>query len=139
MLPPVHPGPEAVDSSLSRHVLLVDDDEKSREIYRRILEIAKLAVETASSGVEALRFARERTPAVILLDLMMPGMDGGAVLQQLKRDDRTKAIPVIALTGVPEWLQAHREPALDFADVLFKPVPHETLVERIRQIAFGTA
>jgi CheY-like chemotaxis protein len=116
----------------NRHtILLVDDDPDSLEVHRQILEWFGWSVETATNGPDALIAARRDKPDAILLDLAMPGMDGGAVLAALRRDDGTKAIPVIALTGVPEWLEDRRDLAYPFDDVVFKPVPNDMLVRRI--------
>ena len=113
------------------YILLVDDDLSSLNMHRDILVGAGFAVETASDGVDALRACRTRKPHLVLLDLLMPGMDGGEVLKELRSDERMKAVPVIALTGVPEWLQDHRDASAEFDDVLLKPVPPELLIQAI--------
>ncbi len=113
------------------HILLVDDDASSLSMHRQVLESAGFSVETAEDGVSGLRACRARKPQVVLLDLLMPGMDGGEVLQLLRKDERTKAVPVIALTGVPEWLQDHRHAAAEFDGILLKPVPHDVLLQAI--------
>ena len=113
------------------HILVVDDDPGSLTMHRDVLRGAGFRVETASDGMSALRHCRTRKPQVVLLDLLMPGLDGGAVLQQLRQDERTKTVPVIALTGVPEWLQDHRNAAAEFDGILLKPVPADILVEAV--------
>ena len=120
------------------YILLVDDDFSSLTMHRDILLAAGFAVETAPDGVSALRACRSRTPQLILLDLLMPGMDGGEVLKQLRNDDRTKMVPVIALTGVPEWLQTHRDASAEFDDVLLKPVPADLLIRAIWETLPGS-
>jgi CheY-like chemotaxis protein len=120
------------------YILLVDDDFSSLTMHRDILLGAGFVVETASDGVSALRACRSRTPQLILLDLLMPGMDGGEVLKQLRNDERTKMVPVIALTGVPEWLQAHRDASAEFEDVLLKPVPPDLLIRAIWETLPGS-
>jgi two-component system, cell cycle response regulator DivK len=92
---------------------------------------AGFRVETARDGVSALSACRRGKPQLVLLDLLMPGVDGGEVLRQLRTDDRTKTIPVIALTGVPEWLQSHRSSASEFDGILLKPVPESLLIATI--------
>lgn len=62
----------------------------------------------------------------------MPGMDGGEVLAQLRRDPRTNTVPIVAVTGVPEWLDEHPELVKQFDGVLVKPVTSETLMHEIR-------
>ena len=119
-------------------VLIADDNAEIRRVYAELLRRAGFEVETASNGVSALRAAVRRPPDVILLDILMPGLDGGAVAQRLKADERTREIPLIAVTGVPEWLQDHRHAAEAFAGVLFKPVRAEQLLATIRRVLGDT-
>jgi CheY-like chemotaxis protein len=111
------------------HILLVDDDSASLSVHRAVLEEAGFHVDTAGDGLAALRASRARRPHLILLDLMMPGMDGGEVLRRLRKDERTRTVPVVALTGVPEWLQDHRDAAAEFDAILLKPVPDGVLIQ----------
>lgn len=113
------------------HIVVVDDDLDSLTMHRDALHGAGFAVETACDGVSALRLCRTRRPQVVLLDLVMPGMDGGEVLRHLRNDERTRTVPVIALTGVPEWLQDHRTAAAQFDDILLKPVPPDLLIQAV--------
>jgi len=80
-------------------VLVVDDEAPIRELCRVNLELAGFDVDEAADGVQALEAVRRRRPDVVLLDLMMPNMDGWETLQRLKSDDETAAIPVILLTA----------------------------------------
>ena len=115
----------------STQILVVDDDGASLAMHRDVLQGAGFQVETAPDGVSALRMCRTRKPQLVLLDLVMPGLDGGEVLHQLRSDERTRAIRVIALTGVPEWLQSHRTSAAEFDDILLKPAPESLLIEAV--------
>ncbi len=83
-------------------VLVIDDDPAARDLMRRFLSKEGFRPATAGSGEEGLRVARELHPVAITLDVMMPGMDGWAVLQQLKADPETQDIPVIMLTMVDD-------------------------------------
>ena len=80
-------------------VLVVDDYQDAREMYAEYLVYSGFRVAEASNGVEALQKAFELLPDVILMDLSLPGMDGWAATRQLKTDERTARIPVVALTG----------------------------------------
>jgi len=80
-------------------ILIVDDVEDNREMYAMYLEWAGYRVEATASGTEALDLAQRLIPAVIVLDLSMPGLDGWQVCRFLKGMPGTKNIPVIALTG----------------------------------------
>jgi CheY-like chemotaxis protein len=96
--------PSSVDqpapSGTMMHALIVDDDEFVREVARLSLEfIGGWAVSVAENGEEAIEQARALSPDVILLDVMMPGIDGVATLRGLSEDPRTSHIPVIFLTA----------------------------------------
>ena len=116
------------------HILVVDDDLDSLALHRDVLQGAGFEVETAPDGLSALRICRRRRPQLVLLDLLMPGMDGGEVLKQFRNDERMKLVPVVALTGVPEWLQDHRDEAAEFDEILLKPVPQDLLVQSVGRL-----
>ena len=80
-------------------VLVADDDPQFRRLVVRILATDELRVETAKDGEEALQKAREVHPDLLLLDIIMPKLDGRDVLARLKSDPMTADIPVIFLTG----------------------------------------
>jgi len=100
-------------------VLAIDDDPAARDLMRRFLTKEGFRPETAGSGEEGLRLARTLRPVAITLDVMMPGMDGWAVLQQLKADPETQDIPVIMLTMVDDRNIGF---ALGATDYLTKPI-----------------
>ncbi len=80
-------------------ILVIDDDELLRREFKRNLEMFGFKVYQAKNGQNGLRLAQEKSPAFILLDWMMPGMDGLEVLAKLKHNKKTKDIPVFMLTG----------------------------------------
>lgn len=80
-------------------ILVVDDYEDAREMYAEYLQFSGLRAATARNGDEAIALARKLKPALILMDLSMPGMDGWEATRILKGDESTRHIPVIALTG----------------------------------------
>src|SRR5215470_559109 len=80
-------------------VLIVDDVEDNRRIYTMFLTAAGFEVRSAADGHEALARVHALRPDVVVMDLAIPGIDGWAVTRRLKRDPRTRSIPVIALTG----------------------------------------
>ncbi|MBN1123076.1 MAG: response regulator [Anaerolineae bacterium] len=83
----------------SDYVLIVDDDQDAREILSVFVRSMKYAYKTASEGASALKQIQSDVPSLILLDLMMPVMDGFAVLTRLRSDPRTRHIPVIVVTA----------------------------------------
>ena len=86
------------------HVLVVDDHAITREPLARLLRIEGFEASVASNGFEALDKIRSSPPDIILLDLMMPKMDGVALLTELRQDARCKDIPVILMTSLSEGL-----------------------------------
>ena len=82
-----------------RRVLLIDDDEVSRYLMRRLLDDLPCVISEASSGTAGLRQARQNPPEAILLDLRMPDLDGETVIQRLRADATTAAIPVVIVTS----------------------------------------
>lgn len=83
-------------------VLIVEDDADVQKMYARFFELAKFDVDTASDGAAGVQKAIAFQPGVILLDVMMPTMDGIEALRNLKADDRTKDIDVIMLTNLSD-------------------------------------
>jgi len=117
-------------------ILLVDDYQDGREMYADSLRFAGYKTLEASSGVEALQLAIDRLPTLILMDLSLPGIDGWEVTQRLKKDPRTRHIPIVALTA--HALQEERERAERAGCDAFvaKPcLPEELLAEVERVLA----
>jgi len=84
------------------HILLVDDSKFLRQASEHALAKAGYAVSTAADGEEALRLAAEKSPDLILLDMILPRLSGPDVLRALKANPATAAIPVIVLTSLPQ-------------------------------------
>src|SRR5947209_5271035 len=107
-------------------VLVVDDDADTRQVLKRFLNRKGFPVECASSGEEGLRLARQLRPMAIILDVMMPGMDGWAVLSTLKSEPEVRNIPVVMLTIVDDKNLGY---ALGATDYMIKPVDRDRLTE----------
>ena len=117
---------------VSKCVLIVDDEEDVRVIAKMGLEMgAGWKVLTASSGQEALVMAETNQPDVILLDLMMPDMDGRQTLQQLKANPATRQIPVILVTAKSQPSDRESSQQLDVAAVFTKPFRPLKLADQI--------
>jgi CheY-like chemotaxis protein len=107
---------------MNRKILLVDDEDDIREVAQMSLEMtAGWDVVTAASGADALRLAEAERPDAILLDVMMPGMDGPATARALKASGDTAAIPIILLTAKVQAADRRRFDDLGVAGVLAKP------------------
>ncbi|MFN6463550.1 MAG: response regulator [Nostoc sp. DedVER02] len=120
---------------MNRNILIVDDEEDVRAIAKLGLEMAAgWNVLTASSGQEALKVAATHKPDVILLDMMMPDMDGRATLQQLKANPATKKIPVILLTAKLQQSDRESFADLNVAAIFAKPFRPLKLAEQISEV-----
>ena len=114
-----------------KHILLVEDDGFLASIYAQKLEVEGFDVSLATNGEDGLRLAMKDHPALILLDLIMPKLDGFQVLERLKGDAETKAIPVLVLSNLGQKEDVDRCMALGAAGYLIKAhtLPHETIVK----------
>jgi CheY-like chemotaxis protein len=113
-------------------VLIVDDEEDIRQVAALSLEtVAGWQVSTAMSGNEGLERARADRPDAILLDVMMPEMDGLATLKRLQDDPRTSMIPVLLLTAKVQGADQRRFANLGVAAVLSKPFDPLTLAHQV--------
>ena len=102
-------------------VLVIDDEAPIRLLCKVNLEAEGMDVLEASDGPSGLEQARESTPDVVLLDVMMPGLDGWRVAEQLLQDDRTSEIPIIFLTARAEFRDRARGLDIGGVDYVTKP------------------
>jgi DNA-binding response OmpR family regulator len=102
-------------------VLVIDDEAPIRLLCRVNLEAAKIEVSEAEDGKSGLEAARAERPDLILLDVMMPGMDGWQVFEQLLQDERTAKIPIVFLTARAELRDQARGLELGGVDYVTKP------------------
>ena len=119
----------------ARRVLIIDDDDGIREVAKMSLElVAGWDVATAGSGAEGLARARESPPEGILLDVMMPGMDGPATLSALRADDVIASTPVIFLTAKVQAAERTRFAEMDVAGLIAKPFDPMKLASQISDL-----
>jgi two-component system, cell cycle response regulator DivK len=116
-------------------ILVVEDDTDTREIYRTLLEHAGWEVEEATAGDQALALARRHPPAVALIDISIPGLDGWETTRRLKAEEATRDVAVIAVTG--HALDEDRERARDAGcdAYLVKPINLKHLLEEVGRLA----
>jgi two-component system phosphate regulon response regulator PhoB len=115
-------------------ILVVEDDEDLRRLFRTALALAGYDVVEASDGLEALQRIDQIIPDLVVLDLVLPGMSGMVVQQELAAQTLTRRIPVVVITGTviePE--------ALDVACLLRKPVSPDDLIEAVRRCLVAAA
>jgi two-component system, cell cycle response regulator DivK len=114
-------------------VLLVDDYPDAREMYAEYLEFSGYEIVQAGNGVEAIERAIDSHPDVILMDLSLPVMDGWEATRRLKADDRTKHIPVLAVTGHALTGVSNDAKAAGCDGFITKPCLPEDLVGEIKK------
>jgi two-component system OmpR family response regulator len=116
-------------------VLVVDDEDDIRRIARLSLAgVGGMDVVEANGGPEGIRKAREEPPDIILLDMMMPGMDGVATLRALRADPETSGIPVVFLTAKAMTSEVDRLKGLGARGVLIKPFDPMALPRLLREL-----
>jgi two-component system cell cycle response regulator DivK len=115
-------------------VLVVEDYQDAREMYAAYLAFSGFRVAEATNGIEAIEKAQELIPDIILMDLALPRMDGWEATRRLKLDERTKHIPIVALTG--HALAGHAEGARQAGCDAFvtKPCLPDALVAEIQRM-----
>ena len=137
------PGAEAIHSSTPRLietseptaplVLVVDDHDDSRAIERLVLESAGFRVVEARNGFEGLRVAAETRPLVVLLDMVLPGIDGWEIARLLRLDENTRHAVVIAVTALAGSEDQDRALLAGCDEVLTKPVPPTAMLDTVRR------
>jgi CheY-like chemotaxis protein len=121
------------------YILIVDDDPDILEGLTAVLETRPYKLVTARDGLECMERIRAETPDLLILDMMMPRMDGFAVIKELRNDPKHVGLPIIVLTTVVEDAAYRRYEletglAMDVQDYIEKPAPPEELLKRVSAI-----
>ena len=132
---PGEPAEEGAHTDPDRPlVLVVEDDSRSADLLRVYLEDARFAVRVAADGEEGLRLAQALRPAAVLLDLLLPRLDGWDVLARLKSEPATATLPVVIVSMLDERGKAF---ALGAADYIVKPVAREDVLDALHRCITG--
>ncbi|MGB7157921.1 MAG: response regulator [Tepidisphaeraceae bacterium] len=116
-------------------VLVVEDDTQINELVGAYVQIAGFGYRPAHDGATALKAARERLPALIILDLMLPDTDGFEVCRQLKNNAETAGVPILMLTALDRDEQRQRGLACGAIQYMTKPFDPDQLIAAIRSNA----
>jgi CheY-like chemotaxis protein len=120
---------------LSRRILIIDDEDDIRQVAALSLEtVAGWDVIVASSGAQGLQRAAEHLPDAVLLDVMMPGMDGPTTFRELRKNPATAHIPVILLTAKVQSADQRRFADLGVEAVLTKPFDPLLLADQMSRV-----
>jgi len=122
-----------------KEVLIVDDNIITQNMLKTALGNAGYGYIVASNGKEALKLAAGRLPGVIILDIMMPDMDGGEVAEILKKNPRTKEIPIIFLSSLISKQEEKTGAKKDIVSFLSKPYNREMLLNEVRSYLYKGA
>jgi CheY-like chemotaxis protein len=123
----------------NKKILVADDDARNRKLLETLLHADGYLVVAVNSGQATLDAVASDQPDLILLDLMMPGMDGFEVVRRLKSDPDTRDIPVVMVTALDDSGSRLRLLAAGVADLLSKPVDRWQLRERLEQLLGGNS
>ncbi len=124
---------------MRKKILVVEDDADLVELLRFNLKKAGFAVGTALDGIEALKKARSLVPDLVLLDLMLPELDGFAVCEVLRRDPSTASVPVIMVTAMSSQLARLTGLEAGATDYITKPFNIRDLLSRIQTALSGNS
>ena len=118
---------------LGERVLIVEDNEKNMKLVRDVLQASGYSTLEATTGEEAIELSLSQAPALVLMDVQLPGIDGVEALERLRQNERTASIPVLALTA--QAMSGDRERFLEagFDGYLAKPVDVGELIETVRE------
>ena len=115
-------------------ILIVEDNEKNRKLVRDVLQFKGYRTLEAESGELGVALARDSRPALILMDIQLPGMDGIAALGHLRADPNTRAIPVMAVTASAMTQDRQKIMAAGFDDYQSKPISVREFGEAVRRV-----
>jgi len=115
-------------------ILIVEDNEKNRKLARDVLQVKGYRTIETETAEEGLKFAVEKRPALILMDIQLPGIDGITALKQLRADPMTRTIPVIAITASAMTYNRLTMMAEGFDGFQSKPISVKDFLEEVRRV-----
>jgi len=118
-------------------ILVADDDPSILRLLQLNFELEGYEVHTASDGEEALAKARASSPDIVVLDVMMPGMDGWEVCRRMKEDETMREVPVILLTALGQESERRRGLAVGASEYVMKPFDPDQLVQMVKRTLPG--
>jgi len=129
-----------INSNRKRNkILVVDDDERLLHMVRDMLSANGYEVLLAKDGAQAVTVARKEQPGLILMDILMPEMDGYTACSILKSDEKTKRIPLVMLTAVGYEMNKKLSAVLNADDYLEKPVSVGILVDTVKRLMISAS
>ncbi len=115
-------------------ILIVEDNEKNRKLVRDVLQVKGYKTIETETGEEGIRMAQESHPALILMDIQLPGIDGITALKRLRDEPKTRDIPVIAVTASAMTLKREAMLAEGFDGYQNKPISIKVFLEEVGRV-----
>ena len=119
---------------MTKKILIVEDDPKNLKLIRDLLQASGYDTIEATDGKKGIKMAKTKKPDLILMDILMPEMDGYSALGAIKADETTKAIPVLMLTALAYELNRQLGDRLGAAGYITKPFDRKELLKTISQL-----
>ncbi len=118
---------------MAKVILVVEDDPKSLKLIRDLLQVSGFKTIEATDGKQAVELAKSKKPDLILMDIMMPVMDGYTACRAIRTDKATRTIPVVMLTALDHELNKELGRDMGANAYITKPVNHQELVDVINR------
>ena len=115
-------------------ILIIEDNEKNRKLVRDVLQAKGYQTIESESAEDGLQLARDRSPALILMDIQLPGMDGITALKQIRADPQLQGIPVMAVTAPAMTHNRKTIMAAGFDGYQSKPINLKEFLEEVRRV-----
>jgi len=133
------PIPREIEEAKKKKVLVVDDDPDFQAIVTQMLQkIADVEIQTTSSGFDAGILVAEWYPDLILLDFIIPDLDGFEVTKKIRSNPRLKKIPIIAVTSITDQQELERVKTCGVNAVVTKPIESESFLKKIDRVLYAT-
>lgn len=116
---------------MAKVILVVDDDPKDLKLIRDLLQVSGYKTIEATGGEQGVKLAKSKKPDLILMDILMPKVDGYTACREIKMDKATKAIPVVMVTSVDYELNKELSRDVGAAEYITKPVDRQELLDVI--------
>ena len=124
----------AMNINNTKTVLVIEDDADIQIFISRVLELEGYHVLRAADGNKGMEMAKDNSVDLILLDLILPGTDGWAILKEIKRLKELSGIPVVIITAIAEPVQRKKALRMGAADYLTKPLSAQLLVKTVNEV-----
>ena len=118
-------------------ILIVEDNEKNRKLVRDVLQVKGYKTIESETAEEGINLAAEQSPALILMDIQLPGMDGITAMKQLRADPKTRSIPVIAITASAMTNNRQAMLAEGFDGYQTKPISLKDFLREVERVLAG--